>query len=73
MSVYCAGSLSLTVAGTGCCAAAATSSPNFACLPLACLSTPFATLISLADTCHCAAAAATSMARAAAPASRYCV
>ena len=59
-----------TSAGTCSLAAASASSPNVACLPEACDSTPFSTLISPAGTFHCLAAALTSMVRASAPALR---
>lgn len=66
----CAGSLSATLPGSGCCAARAASSPKRARWPAACSTTPACTLHSVACTFHCAAAARTSMARALAPASR---
>ena len=66
------GSLSLTVAGSGCFAAASASSPKVARLPDACETTPLRTAIEAAGTFHRSAAAATSIARAAAPAWRYC-
>ncbi len=67
------GSLSLTSLGTGCLAALPASSPKVAFLPApACATTPSLTVISPAATFHCLAAAATSMARAVAPASRNC-
>ncbi|MDT4864515.1 hypothetical protein FQZ97_992790 [compost metagenome] len=73
ISLKSLGSLSLTCCGTGCSAAALASSPKLACLPeAACLSTPSATAISCADTRQRWAAAATSMARAVAPALRNC-
>ncbi len=65
-------SLSLIALGTGCFPAASASSPKVAFLPLACDTTPFCTRIASAGTFHCSAAAATSIARAAAPACRYC-
>ena len=64
-------SLSVTFAGTGSFAASATSSPKRADLPEPVwLTTPLATVMSPAGTPQRAAAAATSIARAAAPASR---
>ena len=65
-------SLSLTLVGTGSNAAAADSSPKLAFLPFAWNTTPFFTWIESGGTFHCFAAAATSIARAAAPACRYC-
>ncbi|MNN69007.1 hypothetical protein D3C81_1847570 [compost metagenome] len=67
------GDLSFTSSGTGCRAAASASSPKPALRPEAAwLTTPLLTEISCADTFHCSAAAATSMARALAPALRIC-
>ena len=62
----------LPASGVGCCAAAIANSPNVADLA-PCDTTPSLTVISLAGTCHCAAAADTSMDRAAAPAWRICI
>ena len=61
----------MTSAGTACLAAALASSPNVACLPPGPVTTPFFTLTDLASTFQRWAAAATSIARAAAPAWRY--
>ncbi|MCY1367471.1 hypothetical protein D9M68_762480 [compost metagenome] len=73
ISVKSSGDLSLTSFGSGWRAAASANSPKPACLPdAAWLTTPLLTLISAAGTCHCSAAAATSMARALAPALRIC-
>jgi hypothetical protein len=63
--------LSVTDAGTGCLAAASASSPKVA-LRVPEVTTPFFTCTDVAGTFHCSAAAATSIARAAAPACRYC-
>jgi hypothetical protein len=65
------GSFSLTSVGTGCFAASAASSPKVALLSFD-ETMPRETPISAAGTCHFSAAAATSMARAAAPALRNC-
>jgi len=68
-----AGSLRLTCVGTGSFAALPASSPKVALRPApVCDTTPWLTLISLAGTAHALAAAATSMARAVAPAWRSC-
>ena len=69
MSLKVAGSLSTGLVGKGK-AAAAASSPKRADWPDACVSLPLLTFTSAAGTPHFAAAAATSMARADAPASR---
>jgi hypothetical protein len=68
------GSLSFTSCGTLSRAAAPASSPKLACFPCpACASTPSVTVISPAGTFQALAAAATSMARAVAPAWRSCI
>jgi len=73
ISLKSRGSLRATLAGGVCRAAAGASSPKVARRPLAaCVSTPRSTVIPPAGTCHACAAAATSMARAVAPARRSC-
>ncbi len=72
INLNCFESLSFTSAGTGIAAAFSASSPKLAFRPPLCETTPFATLISAAGTCQVSAAAATSMARAVAPALRLC-
>ena len=68
-----AGSLRVTCVGRGSLAALPASSPKVALRPVpVCDTTPWLTLISLAGTAHALAAAATSMARAVAPACRSC-
>ncbi len=67
------GSFSLTVAGTLWRMAASANSPYVAFCPPGPYSTPLAARTWSGLTFHCAAAAATSMARALAPISRYCV
>jgi len=66
-------SLSFTSCGTGCFAAAAASEPNLAVLFVgACCTTPREIVIVSGSTFQRSAAAATSIARAAAPALRIC-
>ncbi len=70
ISVKFFGSLSLTSVGTGIAAAALASSPKLAFLPEACVRTPALTVMLSGGTFQRLAAAATSIARAAAPAWR---
>jgi hypothetical protein len=73
IKVNCCGSLSFTSFGGVILAACSASSPNVACLVDALWrTTPLRTLISCAGTPHSCAAAATSIARAVAPALRIC-
>ena len=73
-SVKVLGSLSVTFAGAGSCAALVASAPYVAVrFEAACDTTPFAVVHSLAFTFHSSAAASTSTARAAAPARRIAV
>ena len=65
-------SFNLIVVGTGWRPAASANSPNVALLPLAWNTTPFFTCTESAGTFHWSAAAAIIIARAAAPACRYC-
>ena len=71
MNLNCEASFNTGFAGIGCLAAAAAISPNVARRPDACVSTLFSTRTSAAGTFHASAAAATSIARALAPAVRY--
>jgi hypothetical protein len=74
ISLKSLGSFRVTLAASGCAAALPASSPKLACRrEAAWLSTPRSTTISAAGTFHSAAAAATSMARAVAPAWRSCI
>src|SRR5690348_17066397 len=73
ISVQRSGVLSVTSAGTASAAASEARAPKRDDLPEGCETTPLATAISPAGTCQDLAAAATSMARAAAPARRICV
>src|SRR5436190_6615546 len=72
ISLKLSGSFSFGSAGGAIALAATASSPNVAVWPPGALTTPSATAIESAATFHCAAAAWTNIARAAAAALRYC-